>query len=403
MSLQNTPASERVHIAFFGIRNVGKSSVVNAVTGQELSIVSAVKGTTTDPVRKTMELLPIGPVVIIDTPGIDDTGMLGEERVRRTKKILNETDLAVLVSSAVEGLQEADHELLSLFEDKQIPYLIVFNKSDLLDAADSGRHADSAIRRTDKAPVLSVSAINRDGIEELKNTIGRLVQEAKNDRPLVSDLVKPGDLVILVVPIDKSAPKGRLILPQQMVIRDLLDAGAVPVITRDTEYSQLLPRLLPKLVITDSQVFGKIAASTPADLPLTSFSMIMARYKGILKQAVRGAKAIHKLQDGDTVLISEGCTHHRQCEDIGTVKMPKWLEECTGKNLHYAYTSGRDFPDDLSAFSLVIHCGGCMLNEREMRSRCRHAEDEGIPMTNYGTAIAEMHGILDRSLQPLQP
>ena len=403
MSLQNTPASERVHIAFFGIRNVGKSSVVNAVTGQELSIVSAVKGTTTDPVRKTMELLPIGPVVIIDTPGIDDTGMLGEERVRRTKKILNETDLAVLVSSAVEGLQEADHELLSLFEDKQIPYLIVFNKSDLLDAADSGRHADSAIRRTVKAPVLSVSAINRDGIEELKNTIGRLVQEAKNDRPLVSDLVKPGDLVILVVPIDKSAPKGRLILPQQMVIRDLLDAGAFPVITRDTEYSQLLPRLLPKLVITDSQVFGKIAASTPADLPLTSFSMIMARYKGILKQAVRGAKAIHKLQDGDTVLISEGCTHHRQCEDIGTVKMPKWLEECTGKNLHYAYTSGRDFPDDLSAFSLVIHCGGCMLNEREMRSRCRHAEDEGIPMTNYGTAIAEMHGILDRSLQPLQP
>ena len=401
MSLQNTPASERVHIAFFGIRNVGKSSVVNAVTGQELSIVSAVKGTTTDPVRKTMELLPIGPVVIIDTPGIDDTGMLGEERVRRTKKILNETDLAVLVSSAVEGLQEADHELLSLFEDKQIPYLIVFNKSDLLDAADSGKHADSAVRRTDKAPVLSVSAINRDGIEELKNTIGRLVQEAKNDRPLVSDLVKPGDLVILVVPIDKSAPKGRLILPQQMVIRDLLDAGAVPVITRDTEYSQLLPRLLPKLVITDSQVFGKIAASTPADLPLTSFSMIMARYKGILKQAVRGAKAIHKLQDGDTVLISEGCTHHRQCEDIGTVKMPKWLEECTGKNLHYAYTSGRDFPDDLSAFSLVIHCGGCMLNEREMRSRCRHAEDEGIPMTNYGTAIAEMHGILDRSLQPL--
>ncbi|MBR2561142.1 MAG: [Eubacterium sp.] len=403
MSLQNTPASERVHIAFFGIRNVGKSSVVNAVTGQELSIVSTVKGTTTDPVRKTMELLPIGPVVIIDTPGIDDTGMLGEERVRRTKKILNETDLAVLVSSAVEGLQEADHELLSLFEDKQIPYLIVFNKSDLLDAADSGRHADSAIRRTVKAPVLSVSAINRDGIEELKNTIGRLVQEAKNDRPLVSDLVKPGDLVILVVPIDKSAPKGRLILPQQMVIRDLLDAGAVPVITRDTEYSQLLPRLLPKLVITDSQVFGKIAASTPAVLPLTSFSMIMARYKGILKQAVRGAKAIHKLQDGDTVLISEGCTHHRQCEDIGTVKMPKWLEECTGKNLHYAYTSGRDFPDDLSAFSLVIHCGGCMLNEREMRSRCRHAEDEGIPMTNYGTAIAEMHGILDRSLQPLQP
>lgn len=403
MSLQNTPASERVHIAFFGIRNVGKSSVVNAVTGQELSIVSTVKGTTTDPVRKTMELLPIGPVVIIDTPGIDDTGMLGEERVRRTKKILNETDLAVLVSSAVEGLQEADHELLSLFEDKQIPYLIVFNKSDLLDAADSGKHADSAVRRTDKAPVLSVSAINRDGIEELKNTIGRLVQEAKNDRPLVSDLVKPGDLVILVVPIDKSAPKGRLILPQQMVIRDLLDAGAVPVITRDTEYSQLLPRLLPKLVITDSQVFGKIAASTPAVLPLTSFSMIMARYKGILKQAVRGAKAIHKLQDGDTVLISEGCTHHRQCEDIGTVKMPKWLEECTGKNLHYAYTSGRDFPDDLSAFSLVIHCGGCMLNEREMRSRCRHAEDEGIPMTNYGTAIAEMHGILDRSLQPLQP
>ena len=421
MSLQNTPAAERVHIAFFGVRNAGKSSVVNAVTGQELSIVSDVKGTTTDPVKKTMELLPIGPVVIIDTPGIDDAGELGEERVRRTRRILNQTDLAVLVVSAVTGMQEADRELIELFKQKEIPFLIALNKTDLLQASEQ-----NAERIPDS--VLPVSALTG-------KALGKLAKTSSAENPLVRDLVKPGDPVILVVPIDKAAPKGRLILPQQMVIRDLLDAGAVPVVVRDSEYPAVLSSLFgipsswpdqkdtavsdaedtassyvdhavrhtsrPALVITDSQVFGKISAQTPEEIPLTSFSMIMARYKGNLEEAVRGAKAIHELQDGDTVLISEGCTHHRQCGDIGTVKFPKWLEDFTGKKLQYAFTSGTDFPEDLSPYKLVIHCGGCMLNEREMRSRTKHAADEGVPMTNYGVAIAEIHGILDRCVNPL--
>lgn len=428
MSLQNTPAAERVHIAFFGVRNAGKSSVVNAVTGQELSIVSDVKGTTTDPVKKTMELLPIGPVVIIDTPGIDDAGELGEERVRRTRRILNQTDLAVLVVSAVTGMQEADRELIGLFKQKEIPFLIALNKTDLLQASEQ-----NAERIPDS--VLPVSALTGDGIWELKEALGKLAKTSSAEKPLVRDLVKPGDPVILVVPIDKAAPKGRLILPQQMVIRDLLDAGAVPVVVRDSEYPAVLSSLFgipsswpdqkdtavsdaedtassyvdhavrhtsrPALVITDSQVFGKISAQTPEEIPLTSFSMIMARYKGNLEEAVRGAKAIHELQDGDTVLISEGCTHHRQCGDIGTVKFPKWLEDFTGKKLQYAFTSGTDFPEDLSPYKLVIHCGGCMLNEREMRSRTKHAADEDVPMTNYGVAIAEIHGILDRCVNPL--
>ena len=418
MSLQNTPAAERVHIAFFGVRNAGKSSVVNAVTGQELSIVSDVKGPTTDPVKKTMELLPIGPVVIIDTPGIDDAGELGEERVRRTRRILNQTDLAVLVVSAVTGMQEADRELIELFKQKEIPFLIALNKTDLLQASEQ-----NAERIPDS--VLPVSALTGDGIWELKEALGKLAKTSSAEKPLVRDLVKPGDPVILVVPIDKAAPKGRLILPQQMVIRDLLDAGAVPVVVRDSEYADTLQSLFgnvsgtdqeecktsghrqstsskqPALVITDSQVFGKIRAQTPEEIPLTSFSMIMARYKGNLEEAVRGAKAIHELQDGDTVLISEGCTHHRQCGDIGTVKFPKWLEDFTGKKLQYAFTSGTDFPEDLSPYKLVIHCGGCMLNEREMRSRAKHAADEGVPMTNYGVAIAEIHGILDRCINPL--
>ena len=402
MSLQNTPSSERVHIAFFGVRNVGKSSVVNAVTGQNLSIVSDVKGTTTDPVRKTMELLPIGPVVIIDTPGIDDTGTLGEERVRRTKRILNQTDIAVLVISAADGLQEADRELISLFEQKKIPFLIVRNKSDLLPSCQLDK-TDSPDRSL--IPSLPVSALTGSGIWDLKEALGKLAKTSGGERPLVRDLVKTGDAVILVVPIDKAAPKGRLILPQQMVIRDLLDAGAAPVVVRDSEYPGVLKTLFgtrrPALVITDSQVFGRISAQTPDEIPLTSFSMLMARYKGNLEQAVRGAKAIRELQDGDTVLISEGCTHHRQCGDIGTVKLPKWLEDLTGSKLQYAFTSGADFPEDLSPYRLVIHCGGCMLNEREMRSRAQHALDENVPMTNYGVAIAEIHGILDRCVQPL--
>ena len=425
MSMNSTPDAERIHIAFFGVRNVGKSSVVNAVTGQELSIVSDVKGTTTDPVKKTMELLPIGPVVIIDTPGIDDTGALGEERVRRTKRILNRTDLAVLVVSAPDGLQEADRGLLGIFAQKGIPYLIVLNKTDLVPCP-AIEDEDSVSTNALSGPVLPVSAKTGEGIWELKEALGKLARITEHERPLVADLVKTGDTVILVIPIDKSAPRGRLILPQQMVIRGLLDAGAVPMIVRDTEYALLLsslgvttererpneadtgrdpehPRLRPALVITDSQVFAKIAALTPETVPLTSFSMLMARYKGGLSEAVRGARAIRELRDGDTVLISEGCTHHRQCEDIGTVKFPRWLENYTGKKLTYAFTAGHDFPEDLSAYRLVIHCGGCMLNEREMRSRVRHATDEGIPMTNYGTAIAEIHGILDRCAAPLLP
>ncbi|MCR4750788.1 MAG: GTP-binding protein [Eubacterium sp.] len=425
MSMHDTPASERVHIAFFGVRNAGKSSVVNAVTGQELSVVSDVKGTTTDPVRKTMELLPVGPVLIIDTPGIDDAGALGEERVRRTKKILNETDLAVLVVSAPDGLQTADRELLALFARKQIPFLIALNKTDLL----PGKTADGFCRKEglSETQVLPVSALLHTGIRELKEAIGRTAVDTENRRPLVADLVKPNDPVLLVVPIDKAAPKGRLILPQQMVIRGLLDAGAVPVIIRDTEYPDLIcsagglshvgsgavretcgPRpsapgicMRPALVITDSQVFEKISAQTPDEIPLTSFSMIMARYRGNLAEAVRGAKAIRELQDGDTVLIAEGCTHHRQCGDIGTEKLPRWLEGYTGKKLNYATASGRDFPEDLRPYRLVIHCGGCMLNEKEMLSRTNHAVDEGIPMTNFGVAIAEMHGILDRCVKPL--
>ena len=435
MSLQNTPAAERVHIAFFGVRNAGKSSVVNAVTGQELSIVSDVKGTTTDPVKKTMELLPIGPVVIIDTPGIDDAGELGEERIRRTRRILNQTDLAVLVISAVTGMQEADRELISLFKQKEIPYLIALNKMDLLHTAGTTSDLLHESANQNTSLILPVSALTGDGIWELKEALGKLAKTSSAEKPLVRDLVKPGDPVILVVPIDKAAPKGRLILPQQMIIRDLLDAGAVPVVVRDSEYPAVLATLfgispsgpnqkdtavsdaentavsyedhtarlssLPALVITDSQVFGKISAQTPVEIPLTSFSMSMARSKGNLEEAVRGAKAIHELQDGDTVLISEGCTHHRQCGDIGTVKFPKWLEDFTGKKLQYAFTSGTDFPEDLSPYKLVIHCGGCMLNEREMRSRTKHAADENVPMTNYGVAIAEIHGILDRCVNPL--
>ena len=406
--MNSTPSAERTHIAFFGVRNAGKSSLVNAVTGQDLSVVSDVMGTTTDPVRKAMELLPIGPVVIIDTPGIDDSGPLGEERVRRAEKILSETDMAVLVVSAAEGMTEADRGLIRLFEEKDIPFLIALNKTDL---TDDGLSSGSAAKDADGAPVIRVSALRRTGIEGLKEALGSLAKNAESKRPLVSDLVNTGDTVVLVIPIDSSAPKGRLILPQQMVIRELLDKGAVPVAVRDTEYPDLLLRLChsdadaealsPAMVITDSQVFEKIAALTPEDVPLTSFSMLMARYKGTLDQAVRGARAIRELADGDTVLISEGCTHHRQCGDIGTVKIPGWLRSFTKKDLSFAFTSGRDFPEDLSPYALVIHCGGCMLNEREMRSRSVHAEKKRVPMTNYGTAIAEMHHILDRCIKPL--
>ena len=384
--MNQTPSGERVHIGFFGRRNAGKSSVVNAVTGQELSVVSEVRGTTTDPVSKAMELLPLGPVVIIDTPGFDDEGSLGELRVRRTRQILNKTDIAVLIVDAAEGLKDCDRELTALFEEKKIPYITVFNKSDL---ADSRTESD----------VMYVSALTGAGIHELKEKIASMKPDG-SDKRLVADKINAGDLIILVVPIDKAAPKGRLILPQQQAIRDILDTGAAALVTRDTELAETLEKLgyRPDLVITDSQVFGKVDRIIPADVPLTSFSILMARYKGLLDEAVKGVSAISSLRDGDTVLIAEGCTHHRQCGDIGSVKIPKWLLEYTGKDLRFKTVSGTEFPEDLSPYAMVIHCGGCMLSEREVSSRAKNAADQNIPITNYGTMIAFVHGILKRSL-----
>ena len=390
MSLNSVVSAERVHIGFFGLRNAGKSSVVNAVTGQSLSLVSDIKGTTTDPVKKAMELLPLGPVVIIDTPGIDDEGTLGEMRVKRAKQILNQTDIAVLVVDGEKGLQTADEELISLFDGKAIPYIIAYNKSDLL----------NSVPEADENAIY-VSAENRTNIYELKEMIARKAKTCESEKKLVADLISANDLVVLVVPIDSAAPKGRLILPQQQVIRDVLESGACAVVCRETELKDTLAALgrEPRLVITDSQAFGKVSADTPANIPLTSFSILFVRYKSDLTAAVRGAAQLDKLKDGDRVLISEGCTHHRQCEDIGTVKMPAWVRGYTGKNIEFDFTSGTEFPEDLSRYSLVIHCGACMLNPREMQSRARHAKDCGVPMTNYGVAIAQMHSILRRSIE----
>lgn len=392
MSLNATPSGERVHIGFFGKRNAGKSSIVNAVTGQELAVVSDVKGTTTDPVTKAMELLPIGPVVIIDTPGIDDEGALGELRVKKTKQILNKTDIAVLVIDSQQGMTEVEQELVALFQKKGLKYLIVYNKIDLL--------ADKSALAIDEHVCL-VSAVNKEGIEALKEAIGKLAETEEKNKFIVADLIQPNDFVVLVTPIDSSAPKGRLILPQQQTIRDILDAGAISIVTKETELEHTLENIgkKPALVITDSQAFAPVAKDTPLDIPLTSFSILMARYKGQLEGAVYGAAAIEALQDGDMVLISEGCTHHRQCGDIGTVKLPKLLEKTTGKQLQYRFTSGTEFPDDLSAYKLIIHCGGCMLNEREMQYRQKCAADQNIPFTNYGIAMAYMQGILKRSIE----
>lgn len=388
MGLNETPLAERVHIGFFGRRNAGKSSVVNAVTGQEMSVVSAVKGTTTDPVYKSMELLPLGPVVIIDTPGFDDEGALGEKRVKRTKQILNKADCAVLVIDSVVGKTAADEVLIALFRQKQLPYLTVYNKCDLSGYTPQEENA------------IAVSAASGLQIHELKERIARLTHTEGPERRLIGDLIAPGDTVVLVVPIDSAAPKGRLILPQQQAIRDILEAGAHAFVTRDTELSGALCALCqtPALVVTDSQAFGRVSKETPPEIPLTSFSILMARYKGFLETAVRGVAAIGRLADGDRILISEGCTHHRQCGDIGTVKLPGWLRQHTGKELMIETSAGRDFPDDLSPYRLIIHCGGCMLNEREMRYRQKCAADAGIPFTNYGTAIAHLHGVLQRSL-----
>lgn len=385
MGLNEAPNAERIHIGFFGCRNAGKSSVVNAVTNQEASLVSEVKGTTTDPVFKSMELLPLGPVVIIDTPGFDDVGALGEMRISRTKKILNKVDIAVLVVDAVEGIREFDELLIAAFKKKNIPYIIAYNKSDLTEV------------RTDE---IFISAATGDGIDKLKKRIAEL-QPKRESKPIAGDLVKPNDVVILVTPIDSAAPKGRLILPQQQTLRDLLDNNVITLTVRETELKNSLEALSkkPALVITDSQVFGRISRELPPDIPLTSFSILMARFKGFLKTAVKGAYALDTLKDNDNVLICEGCTHHRQCDDIGTVKIPKWLREYTNAELNLSYTSGTDFPEDLSEYKLIIHCGGCMLNEREMKYRMKCAEEQGIPFTNYGTAIAHMNGILKRSLE----
>lgn len=388
MGLNATPSANRVHIGFFGRRNVGKSSLVNAVTGQETAVVSDVKGTTTDAVTKSMELLPLGPVVIIDTPGYDDEGHLGELRITRTKRVLNKTDIAVLVSEAAEGLGECEEELIDIFKNKNIPYVIVYNKSEQV----------KEFKKLSENEML-VSAKEKIGITELKDKLASMVP-SDTDRKIVGDLIKPSDMIVLVTPIDAAAPKGRLILPQQQTIRDILDSDAMTLTVKETELQKALDSLKepPAMVITDSQAFKVVSQIVPEEIPLTSFSILMARYKGFLTEAVKGAAAIDNLKDGDKVLICEGCTHHRQCGDIGSVKLPNWIRKHSGADIRIENTSGVDFPEDVSEYALIIHCGGCMLNEREIQYRMKCAIDQGIPFTNYGTAIAHVHGILKRSL-----
>ena len=391
MGLHDTVSAERLHIGFFGMRNAGKSSVVNAVTGQDLAVVSDVKGTTTDPVKKAMELLPLGPVVIIDTPGLDDEGDLGELRVKKAKQILAQTDIAVLVVDAVKGPDAIDKELVALFGEKRLPYIIAYNKADLL---------------TERAALndreIYISAVTKENITQLKEKIGAFAKGVENTKHIVADLLSPGDMAVLVIPIDESAPKGRLILPQQQTIREILDARCAFTACQHTELKGTLAALAvrPKLVITDSQAFAAVSRDTPDDVMLTSFSILFARYKGDLKTLVQGAAQLSRLRSGDKVLISEGCTHHRQCNDIGTVKMPGWIEKYSGVKPEFFFTSGTEFPDDLSEYALVVHCGGCMLNEKEMKHRIAKAAAAGVPIVNYGIAIAQMHGILKRSLQP---
>lgn len=412
MSLNSTPSSDRVHIGIFGRRNAGKSSIINAVTGQNLAIVSDVKGTTTDPVLKAMELLPLGPVVMIDTPGLDDEGELGALRVQKAYQILNKTDIAVLVVDGSVGMTQEDHRILDRIQKKEIPYVVVFNKADLAsDTALKNPHApspDLTSNETITGPaeippenIISVSTVTGLHIHELKELIARQAPVDEEKRRIAADFIDAGDFVVLVVPIDKSAPKGRLILPQQQTIRDILEAGAVSVTVRDTELKDTLTLLgkKPRLVITDSQVFGKVSTIVPKDIALTSFSILFARYKGNLKTVVNGARALDELQDGDTILISEGCTHHRQCEDIGTVKIPRLIRKHTGKELTFEFTSGTEFPLDLSKYKMIVHCGGCTLNEREMKFRLKCAFDQNIPITNYGIAIAHMQAILTRSIE----
>lgn len=400
MGMNQTPASERVHISFFGRRNAGKSSVINAITGQDLAIVSSVKGTTTDPVYKTMELLPLGPVMIIDTPGIDDEGELGALRVKKSYQVLNKTDIAILIVDSTTGKTDADYALISRFIHKKIPYLIVYNKIDLL----TDQEVYDLAFSTRKEEVLVSVAANMN-IHELKEKIASMKPEDSHKYPLIGDLINPEDLVILVVPIDKAAPKGRLILPQQQTIRAVLERGGLSLVVRDTELKSTLELfrsqgIKPKLVVTDSQAFARVSKDTPEDITLTSFSILFSRYKGELDAQLLGSNALSTVKDGDRILISEGCTHHRQCDDIGTYKLPKWIREYTGKEPVFEFTSGTEFPDDVTSYKMVIHCGGCMLNEREMKYRIACCQDQNVPITNYGIAIARMTGILKRSLEP---
>ncbi|MBD5484355.1 MAG: [FeFe] hydrogenase H-cluster maturation GTPase HydF [Lachnospiraceae bacterium] len=391
MGLNDTVSAERLHIGFFGMRNAGKSSLVNAFTGQELSVVSEVRGTTTDPVRKAMELLPLGPVIVIDTPGLDDEGELGALRVKKAREILVKTDVAVLVVDAAQGLSAKDNELIALFEERRLPYLIAYNKADLLSERPP-LHGNS----------LYLSAVTGENVNALKTRIGEFAGSLQNKKHIVADLLRDGDVVILVIPVDAAAPKGRLILPQQQTMREILDHHCMFVGCQPEELPDTLAALSgkPRLVITDSQAFDRISKDVPEDIMLTSFSILFARYKGELIEQVKGAAALSGLKDGDKVLISEGCTHHRQCGDIGTVKMPKWIEEYAGVKPAYTFTAGGEFPEELSGVSLIVHCGGCMLNEKEMRRRTEAARSAGVPIVNYGVAIAHMHGILERSLQP---
>lgn len=416
MSLNNTPSAERLHIGIFGKRNAGKSSVINALTGQNLAIVSDIKGTTTDPVLKSMELLPLGPVVIIDTPGLDDDAdILGKLRIQKAYQMLNKTDIAILVIDGTVGMTEEDKKILTRIQDKNIPYIVVLNKADLaVSKVCPDNQSDSDVCNTldsikadivescqiPSEHILWVSAQDHSNIQELKELIGKLIPSSDNDQYIVHDLIRPMDLIVLVVPIDSAAPKGRLILPQQQTIRDILESGAVSIVVRETELADTLKKLGrdPDLVITDSQVFKQVSAIVPEHVPLTSFSILFARYKGNLKTVVHGAYTLDKLKKDDKILISEGCTHHRQCGDIGTVKLPNLIRRYTGKDFEFEFTSGTAFPLNLSEYQLIIHCGGCMLNEREMKYRLKCAEDAHIPMTNYGTAIAYMNGILNRSI-----
>ena len=400
MGMNQTPASERVHIGFFGKRNAGKSSIINAVTGQDLAIVSDVMGTTTDPVYKTMELLPLGPVMVIDTPGIDDEGKLGALRVKKSYQVLNKTDIGVLVIDSTVGKGPQEEALIRRFREKGIPFVVVYNKCDLLPEGPLSAAGNSPAEHS-----IYVSAARNIHIQELKGLIASLKPEDTHRYPLIGDLMSPGDLIVLVVPIDKAAPKGRLILPQQQTIRDILDHGGLSLVVRDTELKGALANLraggiTPRLVVTDSQVFARVSQDTPAHIPLTSFSILFARYKGDLGTAVQGAAALDQVQDGDKILIAEGCTHHRQCDDIGTHKIPGWIRQYTGKNPEFVFTSGTEFPDDVSGYRLVVHCGGCMLNEREMKYRTACCRDQGVPITNYGILIAQVTGILRRSLEP---